>query len=562
VLFSGAVKVTPAHDFNDFECGKRHRLPLVNILDEDGRITEEGGPFKGLPRFVARIKVVEELKKLSLLRKIESHSMVLNVCSRSGDVIEPLMKPQWWVDCTELGRLAAEAVTSKQLVIIPTYYENVWHEWLRNIRDWCISRQLWWGHRIPAYLVHLHNVSTPPDPADPEAWVVGRTEAEARQRAALKFNTEAFTLEQDPDVLDTWFSSGLFPFSVFGWPDDTDDLRTFYPTTLLETGKDILFFWVMRMVMLGLKLTGRLPFKEVLLHPIVRDAHGEKMTKSKGNAIDPIDVIEGITLEELHASLLKGNLDPRDVEKAKETQRRMFPNGISECGTDALRFALCSYFGGQSTDINLDINRVVSYRHFCNKIWNAHKLSTLWLSQNSIEGRFIPTKCDFTSSTTALTTFDRWILSRLQNAIQAAQQGFKSYDLSQATTGIYSFLLYDFCDVYLEAVKPIMNETTSNPETRNIICHILYVCSSIMYLSKLIVICSLIPHFSLIDSHSHSHFVLLLCCVIGLKVHVSRDSISTFASFYALFNGGIMATFDSTSVRSSRVHHDRTLSIT
>jgi valyl-tRNA synthetase len=475
---TGAVKVTPAHDFNDFECGKRHRLPLVTVLDEDGRITEEGGIFKGLPRFEARTKVVEELQKRGLLRKIEPHAMVLNVCSRSGDVIEPLMKPQWWVDCRELGRLAWNAVASKQLVIIPSVYVNVWNEWLRNIRDWCISRQLWWGHRIPAYLVRLHNAATAPDPADPDAWVVGRTETEARQRAARKFNTDAFTLEQDPDVLDTWFSSGLFPFSVFGWPDDTDDYRTFYPTQLLETGKDILFFWVMRMVMLGLKLTGRLPFREVLLHPIVRDAYGEKMTKSKGNVIDPIDVIEGITLEGLHASLLKGNLEPRDIEKAKETQRRMFPDGISECGTDALRFALCSYFGGQSTDINLDINRVVAYRNFCNKLWNAHLLSANWLTQNAPDGRFTP-KDDF--ALTAPSIFDRWILSRLQNAVLAAQSGFKSYDLSQATTGIYSFLLYDFCDVYLEVIKPVMKDPSSAQHTRETICHVLYWCLETAY---------------------------------------------------------------------------------
>ncbi|KAG2468866.1 SYVC ligase, partial [Polypterus senegalus] len=299
------------------------------------------------------------------------------VSDRSKDIVEPLMKPQWYVRCDEMGRQAAEAVRSGELKIIPEAHLKTWFNWMDNIRDWCISRQLWWGHRIPAYFVTVNDPSVPPgEDTDGKYWVSGRSENEALQKASRVFGVSEvkISLRRDEDVLDTWFSSGLFPFSIFGWPNQNEDLQVFYPGTLLETGHDILFFWVARMVMLGLKLTGKLPFKEVYLHAVVRDAHGRKMSKSLGNVIDPLDVITGISLEGLHAQLADSNLDQAETERAKQGQKSDYPNGIPECGTDALRFALCAYTS-QGRDINLDVNRILGYRHFCNKLWNATKFA-------------------------------------------------------------------------------------------------------------------------------------------------------------------------------------------
>lgn len=455
---TGVVKVTPAHDPNDFACGTRHNLEFINILNDDGTLNENGAPFQGLPRFDARDEVIKALQDKGLYVGKKKNPMSIGFCSRSKDVIEPVLKPQWWVKCDEMGAMACQAVRNGDLELIPSMWNETWYRWLDNIRDWCISRQLWWGHRIPAYLVSIKDQPSP-NPDDENNWIVGRTIEEAREKAYEKFsipkekqNEEHVSLHQDPDVLDTWFSSGLFPFSVFNWPENTTDLQKYFPTTLLETGHDILFFWVARMVMMSMKLLGKLPFKQVFLHAIVRDAHGRKMSKALGNVVDPIDVIEGITLEGLQEKLTTGNLDPREIEKAKLGQKKDYPNGISECGTDALRFALCSYTT-HGRDINLDINKVVVFRNFCNKLWNATKFALMNLGDN-----FVPSTNENLNGTESF--IERWILSRLDNACSTANENMKGYHISEAVNSIHNFWLYELCDIFLEAMKPIMQQGT------------------------------------------------------------------------------------------------------
>uniref|UniRef100_A0A8C1RWU6 valine--tRNA ligase n=1 Tax=Cyprinus carpio TaxID=7962 RepID=A0A8C1RWU6_CYPCA len=448
---TGAVKITPAHDHNDYEVGERHKLTFINILDENGLLINVPPPFLGMKRFEARKAVLQALKDLGQFKDVKDNPMVVPVCSRSKDIVEPLLKPQWYVDCREMGKQAADVVRNGELKIIPDHHLKTWFNWMDNIRDWCISRQLWWGHRIPAYFVTVND----PSDVDGHYWVSGRSQEEAREKAAKRFNVTAdkISLRQDEDVLDTWFSSGIFPFSIFGWPNESEDLRVFYPGTLLETGHDILFFWVARMVMMGLKLTGKLPFKEVYLHAVVRDAHGRKMSKSLGNVIDPLDVITGISLEGLYAQLMDSNLDPLEIEKAKQGQKSDYPSGIPECGTDALRFALCAYTS-QGRDINLDVNRILGYRHFCNKLWNAVKFL-----------------CGSESVS------DRWILSRLSAAVALCDSGFQAYDFPTITTAIYNFWLYELCDVYLESVKPVLSRTDSEGQKQADICRqTLYTC--------------------------------------------------------------------------------------
>uniref|UniRef100_A0A7N8WPF3 Valine--tRNA ligase n=1 Tax=Mastacembelus armatus TaxID=205130 RepID=A0A7N8WPF3_9TELE len=440
---TGAVKITPAHDHNDYEVGERHNLTFINILDENGLL------INGMKRFEARKAVLQALKDRGQFKEVKDNPMVVPVCSRSKDIVEPLLKPQWYVDCTDMGKQAADAVREGRLKIIPDHHLKTWFNWMDNIKDWCISRQLWWGHRIPSYFITVNDPSVKPgEDMDGHYWVSGRSEEEAREKAAKRFNVsvDKISLRQDEDVLDTWFSSGIFPFSIFGWPNETQDLNVFYPGTLLETGHDILFFWVARMVMMGLKLTGKLPFKEVYLHAVVRDAHGRKMSKSLGNVIDPLDVITGISLEGLHAQLMDSNLDPLEVEKAKQGQKSDYPNGIPECGTDALRFALCAYTS-QGRDINLDVNRILGYRYFCNKLWNAVKFAMKSLGDN-----FVP------SEKAQESVSDRWILSRLSAAVGLCDAGFKAYDFPGITTTIYNFWLYELCDVYLESVKPVFSK--------------------------------------------------------------------------------------------------------
>ncbi|XP_046965705.1 valine--tRNA ligase [Vanessa cardui] len=446
---TGAVKMSPAHDVNDYEIGKKHNLPFITIFDDEGRMLDNCGQFAGKKRFDVRREIVKELANANLYKETRDHAMVVPLCSRSKDVVEPMLKPQWYIRCDNMAAEAIKAVKSGELKVIPDVHEKIWYHWMDNIRDWCISRQLWWGHRIPAYRVTL-----PTAEEGEEYWVSAHSEEEALSKAVSKYQVSAanIKLTRDDDVLDTWFSAGLFPFAIFGWPDQTDDLQAFYPGSLLETGHDILFFWVARMVFFGQRLMGKLPFKEVYLHPMVRDAHGRKMSKSLGNVIDPVDVVRGITLEQLHAQLMESNLDPKEIEKAKQGQKQDYPNGIPECGTDALRFALCAMTQGR--DLNLDIQRVQGYRFFCNKLWNADKFALMYFPADTTYKAHPPTLPP------GLSSMDRWMLSKLALAVQKVNTGFQTYDFPSATTACYNLWLYDLCDVYLEYLKPVFAQGT------------------------------------------------------------------------------------------------------
>jgi len=452
---TGAVKITPAHDANDFECGKRHNLPFINIVDDKGLITSEGGKFAGMKRFDARKAVVAELKEKNLFKEITDTETVLPICNRSKDIIEPLMKNQWYVNCKEMAAKAVKAVREKDLKLTPDNHEAVWYRWLEDCHDWCISRQLWWGHRIPAYhITFVGEESKTSDDTDNKYWISAQNEQEALKKAHEKFPgypKGKIILKHDEDVLDTWFSSGIFPFSICGWPEKTPDLEKFYPGHLLETGHDILFFWVARMVMMGFELTGKLPFDQVYLHALIRDSHGRKMSKSLGNIIDPIDVIEGTTLVNLQNQLKMYNLDPKELDKAIKGQKEDYPAGIPECGTDALRFALCAYTG-QGRDINLDVLRIQGYRHFCNKLWNASKFAMM----NGLGKDFAPkSSVEFLKTNlNSLRRMDKWILSRLSETVSICNTGLKTFDLTGATTSLFNFWLYDLCDYYIEFLKP------------------------------------------------------------------------------------------------------------
>ncbi|KAM9838315.1 valine--tRNA ligase, mitochondrial [Aulostomus maculatus] len=451
-LGTGAVKVTPAHDHTDFLLSQRHTLPRLTVIGGDGRMTPLSGHWlEGMKRFDARQLIINALVEKKLFRGKREHAMTLPVCSRSGDVIEPLLKEQWFVRCGEMAEKAIQAVDDGQLEILPHFYTKTWKNWLSNISDWCISRQLWWGHQIPAYKVELPQSAAAGQELGPDQWVWGRNEEEARQRAAIKYGVkpEAIRLTQDPDVLDTWFSSGLFPFAMLGWPQQTSDLQCFYPNSILETGSDLIFFWVARMVMLGTELTGQLPFKQVLLHSLVRDKYGRKMSKSLGNVIDPLDVIHGVSLERLQEKVVEGNLDPREQVVAAEAQRKDFPNGIPQCGTDALRFALCSH-KMQGDDVSLSVAQVLSCRHFCNKMWQTLRFTLGALGDNT------PPVGGLEEMETSLSSMDRWICSRLYSTQVQCEQAFQDYELHAVTAALRSFWVHSLCDIYLECVKPVL----------------------------------------------------------------------------------------------------------
>ena len=458
---TGAVKITPAHDPNDFESGARHNLEQIVVMDLRGHIIMDG-PFKCMHRFDCRKAIVKELENKGLLREVVPYAYRVGRCQRTKDIIEPMLMPQWFVDCSSMAEKSVAAVRNKELRLIPESHEVTWYHWLENIKPWCVSRQLWWGHRIPAYKCSLEGKSFS------DSWIVARNEKEVHEKAKKKYEltdeeVSKLQIEQDPDVLDTWFSSAMWPYSTMGWPKVTPDLNKFFPGNLLETGHDIIFFWVARMVMTSLHFTGKLPFKEVYLHAMVRDKDGHKMSKSRGNVIDPLDVINGIELEKLHTKVQASNLDPKEITRAIKFQKEAFPKGIAECGSDALRFGLLTYTQS-GKNVHLDIDRVVGYRQFCNKLWNVVR----YILYHALGGSdYVQKKSDFSPADKEELPLEcAWILTRLERAVEECNIGFSesTYDFAQTTNAAYRFWLYELCDVFLELTKPTMQLEAGNPQ--------------------------------------------------------------------------------------------------
>lgn len=447
---TGAVKITPAHDFNDFKRGKEHNLEFINILNDDGTMNAHAGPFEGHKRFDVRYTVIAELEKLGLYVGKANNKMSIPLCSKSKDVIEPILKPQWWMHMKPLADPAIEAVESGAIKLKPESAERQYFRWMRGIDDWCLSRQLWWGHQIPAYYVKMKD--GPAYDAEADYWVSAPSEEEAREKAQKKFPGKEFELERDPDCLDTWFSSALWPFSTLGWPEQTHDLEKLYPTSVLETGWDILFFWVARMIMFGLKMTDKVPFTEVYCHSLIRDSEGRKMSKSLGNVIDPVDIMDGITLEQLTDKLKTGNLAPKEIERAAKWQKSAFADGIDECGADALRFSLINYTTGGG-DINFDVKVMRSYRNFCNKIYQATKYVL-----GNLPADYTPPAKGGKTGKESLP--ERWILHKLNSAAKKVNETLAAREFSQSTQATYNYWLYELCDVYIENSKSIIRDGT------------------------------------------------------------------------------------------------------
>ncbi|WP_133012383.1 valine--tRNA ligase [Marinomonas flavescens] len=429
---TGCVKITPAHDFNDYEVGKRHDMPLINILTDDASINDTAPEkYRGLDRFVARKAVVEDFDALGLLEKIADHKLKVPRGERGNTVIEPYLTQQWYVAVETLVKPAIEAVENGDIQFVPKQWENTYFAWMRDLNDWCISRQLWWGHQIPAWY-----------DADGKFYV-GKDEAEVRTKYSL---ADDVTLTQDEDVLDTWFSSALWTFATQGWPEETQDFKEFSESDVLVTGFDIIFFWVARMIMMTLKFTNKVPFKTVYITGLIRDERGDKMSKSKGNVIDPLDLIGGIDIESLVEKRTYGMMQPRLAEKVEKNTRETYPEGIQAYGTDALRFTLCSLASG-GRDIKFDLNRLEGYRNFCNKIWNA----TRYVLMNTEDQ-----DCGQNGADVELSLADKWIISRLQHTEDAVNRAFDTHRYDLASQALYEFMWHEYCDWYLELSKPVL----------------------------------------------------------------------------------------------------------
>ena len=450
---SGCVKITPAHDFNDHEVGKRHQLPVINVFTKKAALNKNAPvKYQGMDRFVAREQIIKDLEAGGFLVKTEPHKLKVPRGEKSNVIIEPLLTDQWYVKIQPLAEPAIDTVKNGEIRFIPENWSKTYFQWMENIEDWCISRQLWWGHRIPAWYDSNGNV------------YVGYSENDVRFKYKIK---ESTLLKQDEDVLDTWFSSALWPFSTLGWPDRTPELEQFYPTSVLVTGFDIIFFWVARMIMMGLKFTGKVPFKEVFVTGLIRDSEGHKMSKSKGNVLDPLDIIDGIDVESL-VEKRTSNLMLQSVrDKIVKATRKEFPEGISAYGTDALRFTYCS-LASTGRNVRFDIGRVEGYRNFCNKLWNAARYVLL----NTDEEQF-----DFGDGAFQYSPADQWILSRLQRTISKVHHYFETYRFDLLANTIYEFVWHEYCDWYLELSKPVLQDehalSALKRGTRETLIHVL-----------------------------------------------------------------------------------------